>query len=163
MMFNVIIRKSVNLIKNIHQKSTYKLLYTKYGIGNENFLQGKGCEIYGDGCFYVGEYSYCGNLGGFQVVKGHKITIGSNVAISHNVRIYTSNRNAEYFLTGNGEKISSGNVTIGNNVWIGANVFITEGVTIDDNVVIGANSVITNDISSGCVVGGVPGKVIKKY
>lgn len=51
---------------------------------------------------------------------------------------------------------------IGNDVWIGANVFIKDGVVIGNGVIIAAGSVILNDIESYSIIGGVPGKFIKK-
>lgn len=38
---------------------------------------------------------------------------------------------------------------------------ILPGVTIVDNVVIAAGAVVTKDVPSNCVAGGVPAKVIK--
>ncbi|CDT94444.1 DapH/DapD/GlmU-related protein [Vibrio coralliirubri] len=49
----------------------------------------------------------------------------------------------------------------GEGVWIGANTVILPGVTIGSNVAIGANSVVTKDIPSNTVYGGVPAKFIK--
>ncbi len=51
--------------------------------------------------------------------------------------------------------------TIGNNVIIGAGAKIMGDITIGDNVTIGANAVVTKNIPSNCVVGGVPAKIIK--
>lgn len=53
-------------------------------------------------------------------------------------------------------------VIIGRNVWIGRNVCIMPGVSIGDGVVIGANAVVTKSIPSGCVVAGVPAKIIRE-
>ena len=58
---------------------------------------------------------------------------------------------------------SKGAVVIGKNVWIGDKVSILSGVTIGDNAVIGANSVVTKSVPEGCVVAGVPARVIKKW
>ena len=53
-------------------------------------------------------------------------------------------------------------IHIGNNVWIGGGVKIMSGVTIGDNTVIAAGSVVTKDIPSNVLAGGVPCRVIRK-
>lgn len=53
-------------------------------------------------------------------------------------------------------------VIIGNDVWIGGNVTILPGVNIGDNVVIAAGAVVTKDVPSNSLVGGVPAKVIRE-
>lgn len=52
-------------------------------------------------------------------------------------------------------------VKIGNNVWVASCVTICGGVTIGDDTVIAAGSVVTRDIPSGVLAGGVPCKVIR--
>lgn len=52
-------------------------------------------------------------------------------------------------------------VIIGKDVWIGARVIILPGVKIGDGAIIGANAVVTKDISSNTVVGGIPARFIK--
>lgn len=52
-------------------------------------------------------------------------------------------------------------ITVGNNVFIGYGAVILPGVTIGDNVVIAAHAVVSRDIPSNSVAGGVPAKVIK--
>ncbi|WP_429166275.1 CatB-related O-acetyltransferase [Aeromonas rivipollensis] len=52
-------------------------------------------------------------------------------------------------------------IYIGNDVWIGTDSIILDGVNIGDGVVIAAGSVVTKDIPSFAVVGGVPARVIK--
>jgi len=51
---------------------------------------------------------------------------------------------------------------IGNDVWIGAKSIILNGVKIGNGVIIAAGSVVTKDIPSYTIVGGVPAKIIKK-
>lgn len=57
---------------------------------------------------------------------------------------------------------TKGPVCIGNNVWIGDRVAILSGVTIGDGAIIGSNAVVTHNVPPGCVVGGVPAKILKK-
>lgn len=57
---------------------------------------------------------------------------------------------------------NSGTICIGNDVWIGTNAIIMNGLSIGNGAVIGANAVITHDVEPYSVVGGVPGKMIKK-
>ncbi|OUO94268.1 sugar O-acetyltransferase [Cloacibacillus sp. An23] len=53
-------------------------------------------------------------------------------------------------------------VTIGDDVWIGGGCTILPGVTIGNNVVIAAGAVVTKDVPSNCVAGGVPARVVKE-
>ena len=55
---------------------------------------------------------------------------------------------------------SSGKVTVGNNVRTGYNVTILKGVTIGDNCFIAANSLVTKDMPSNSIIGGVPARVL---
>lgn len=53
-------------------------------------------------------------------------------------------------------------INIGHNVWIGEGVFIRQGVQIGNGSIIASRSVITKDVPSYSIVGGNPGKVIRK-
>lgn len=52
-------------------------------------------------------------------------------------------------------------VEIGNDVWIGHGSIIMHGVSIGDGAIIAAGSVVTRDVPSYAIVGGVPAKVIR--
>ncbi len=52
-------------------------------------------------------------------------------------------------------------VIIGNDVWIGTRAIIMPNVHIGNGCIIGAASVVTKDIPSYAVVGGIPAKVIR--
>jgi acetyltransferase-like isoleucine patch superfamily enzyme len=54
-------------------------------------------------------------------------------------------------------------IKIGSGCWITSNVTITGGVTVGDNVIIMAGAVVTKDMPSSSVVGGVPAKVVRRF
>ncbi|KAF1682473.1 MULTISPECIES: sugar O-acetyltransferase [unclassified Veillonella] len=88
------------------------------------------------------------------------VTIGDNVMIGPNTLIVTVNHPLSAKERRNHMAIAKP-ITIGNDVWIGGNVTILPGVTIGDNVVVAAGAVVTNDVPSNTLVGGVPAKTIK--
>lgn len=51
---------------------------------------------------------------------------------------------------------------IGENVMFGAGSVVQGDIEIGNDVTIGANAVVTKSIPAGCVVAGVPGKIIKR-
>jgi acetyltransferase-like isoleucine patch superfamily enzyme len=53
------------------------------------------------------------------------------------------------------------NVDIGHNVWIGYGACLLRGVRVGDNAVIGTSSVVTANVASNAVVGGIPAKLIR--
>lgn len=62
-----------------------------------------------------------------------------------------------------GKKLTAdtGGANVGNNVDFGVGSKIIGEVQVGDNVTVGANAVITKDVPSNTVVGGVPAKIIK--
>lgn len=57
---------------------------------------------------------------------------------------------------------NKGDIIIGNDVWIGYEAIILAGVAVGDGAVIGARAVVTKDVPSYTIVGGVPAKAIRK-
>ena len=51
-------------------------------------------------------------------------------------------------------------IKVGNNVMLGTGCLIMPGITIGDNVIIAARSVVTKDVPSNTIVGGVPARPI---
>jgi acetyltransferase-like isoleucine patch superfamily enzyme len=52
-------------------------------------------------------------------------------------------------------------VVLGRNVWLGARVMVLPGVTIGDDTVVAAGSVVTRDLPSGILAGGIPARQIR--
>lgn len=89
------------------------------------------------------------------------ITLGDRVTLAPGVHFITHDGGVWVFRERHPDIDVFGPITVGNNVFIGPNTLIMPGVTIGDNVVIGAGAVVTKDIPSDSVAGGVPARVIK--
>ena len=57
---------------------------------------------------------------------------------------------------------NKGDTIIGNDVWIGYEAVIMPGVKIGNGAIIGTRAVVTKDVPSYTIVGGVPAKPIRK-
>lgn len=88
------------------------------------------------------------NYGGIGVVIHKNANIGSNVLIGTNVTI-------------GGNFDPNKKPLIGNNVYISTGAKVL-GAKIGDYVIIGANCVVTKDVPSYSVVGGIPSKIIRE-
>ena len=111
----------------------------------------------------IGDYSSIGEYSHISAIDN--VTIGNGVLTGRFVYISDNNhggssieelqkRPSERILT------SKGPVVIKNNVWIGDKVSILSGVTIGEGAIIAANAVVTKDVESYSIVGGVPAKKI---
>lgn len=91
------------------------------------------------------------------------LSIGDNVEIGSDLIVHTSDHNLS---DPNMPLCKQGGVPrpviIGSNVYIGSRVTILSGVVVDDYVVIGAGSVVTTNLGTGYIYGGIPAKRIKK-
>jgi acetyltransferase-like isoleucine patch superfamily enzyme len=52
-------------------------------------------------------------------------------------------------------------VVIGDGAWLGEGCVILKGVKVGQRAVIGANAVVTKDVPSFAIVGGIPARVIR--
>lgn len=92
------------------------------------------------------------------MVEGVEIRIGSNVALSPHVRIFTASH--DYATRGLDDIAAS--VIIGDYAWIGGGAIILPGVTIGEGAVVGAGSIVSRSVPPYSVAIGNPARVIKK-
>lgn len=88
------------------------------------------------------------------------ITIGNHVTISSGVRFVTHDGGVWVFRHELPDIDVIAPITVGSNVFVGANALVLPGVNIGDDVVIGAGSIVTKDVPSSTVCGGVPARVL---
>ncbi|MDE6298903.1 MAG: sugar O-acetyltransferase [Muribaculaceae bacterium] len=96
----------------------------------------------------------------FVVLDGAKVKIGDNVFIAPNVGLHTAGHPLEAAPRNEGLEYARP-IVIEDDVWIGAGVQVCPGVHIGRGAVIAAGSVVTKDVASKTVVGGVPARFIK--
>jgi acetyltransferase-like isoleucine patch superfamily enzyme len=90
------------------------------------------------------------------------IFLGDNVLIGPNTILVTGDHDYRQKDRETIEQAYVGRpILIGNNVWIGANAAVLGGVSVGSRAVIAAGAVVTNDVSEGTVVGGIPAQVLK--
>jgi maltose O-acetyltransferase len=87
------------------------------------------------------------------------IRIGRDCQLAMSVTIITSFHGVGP--EGVSRERESAPVTIGDRCWLGANVTVLPGVTIGDDVVVAAGAVVSRDLPSGAVYGGVPARRIR--
>lgn len=95
---------------------------------------------------------YCG------LRAGSRILVGSNVRIAPNVRFHAAGHDPDH----PDLPETGADIVVGDGVWIGAASLVLQGVTIGRDAIVAAGSVVTKDVPAGCVVGGVPARVIRQ-
>ena len=98
-----------------------------------------------------------------QLFLYDKLKIGDDVEIGSSLIVHTSEHifsDSKKSICSQGSSYSP--VTIGSNVYIGSRVTILPGVNIGNEIIIAAGSVVTENLNSGYIYGGVPAKKIKK-
>ena len=86
------------------------------------------------------------------------VTLGDGCLIGHNVVFATLNHD---FIPERRASMMPAPIVLGRKVWVGSNSTILQGVTIGDNAIVAAGSVVTKDIPTNVIVGGVPAKFIR--
>lgn len=151
-----------NLLRDNAHKEYVEGVKSLYQI-HPSFRVGTGTIISGTGSIFIGEDSYIGNNSFITSEPAIvKIVIGKQCSLSHNIHIRTQlhihkRQYKDELVT----PIEGADIIIGDYVWIGANAYISGGVTIGENTIVGSNSVVTHDIPSDMIYGGVPARLIR--
>lgn len=95
-----------------------------------------------------------------EIIIGNNVLTGRRIYISDNAHGNSSKEEIDIPPIKRSLHIK-GPVIIEDNVWIGERVCILSGVHIGRGAIIAANAVVTHDVPPGCIVGGVPAKIIK--
>jgi len=90
----------------------------------------------------------------FVIIEDGVSIAGQNFILTHNKPLEYHKHLSEALL---------GPVVIKKNAWIAIGVIILPGVTIGEGAIIASGSVVTKDVPSNSLVGGVPAKLLKEF
>jgi acetyltransferase-like isoleucine patch superfamily enzyme len=164
-MLNDILKKIVFIVYTYSQ-----FVASVRGILRGIFLKGtkknlkilEGCKIGGANKVFIGDNVLISRQVEIMAIS-EPIIIGNNCLIAHSVSILAANHRYDNPSKPiNSQGMTCAPIIIGDDVWIGCKATILAGVTIGKGAVVGAGSVVTKDVPSYAIVGGVPAKIIKK-
>lgn len=116
--------------------------------------QGRGLKI--------GEMVGIGHNSIISAADGGKVRIGDNSMLGPNVVVVAADH--EFARTDVPMRFQGHvgrDIEIGGDVWIGANCVVVGGVSIGDGSIVAAGAVVTKDIPSRQIWGGVPARFIR--
>ncbi len=96
--------------------------------------------------------------GGCYIQGINGVEIGEGTIFAPGVKLISANHDPLNPATWD----SAPPIRIGKHCWIAANAVILPGVTLGDRVVVGAGSVVTRSFDGGCVVAGVPARMLRR-
>lgn len=104
-------------------------------------------------------------LSGAVIYAASSVTIGNNVNIGANARIYDSDMHPIGIMDrrlDKRDKVVSNPVVVEDDVWVGACAIILKGVTIGRGAIVGAGSVVTKNVPPCTIWAGNPAKQIRE-
>lgn len=129
-------------------------------IGRESFVD-RGAWIGGGSCWdecaflKTGDWFHLGWNAQVNIARG--VTLGHEVGLGIETKVFT---HGAYLPATDGFPVQWGPVVMGDRVWA-PNAWINPGVKIGSHVVIAARSLVNTDVPSGCLYGGIPGRVLR--
>ena len=113
-----------------------------------------GREIYVDDAVYIGPYCRLYGRGGIWVGEG--TIFGPEVTVLSSMPCYEDPVTLPF-----DAEFRPMPVRIGKGVWVGYGATLYPGIAVGEGAVIGMGAVVTEDVPSGAVVGGNPGKILR--
>jgi acetyltransferase-like isoleucine patch superfamily enzyme len=103
-------------------------------------------------------------IGEYSVIRGQGgVTIGDRVYTSPMTQLIAVNHVVDDperpFIE---QGITAQGIVVEDDVWLGANAVVTDGVHIGRGAVVAAGAVVTKDVPSHTIVGGVPARVLRE-
>ncbi len=156
-LYRYIFRMHIGRDSSIHWRAEFNLpsgisIGANTIIGNDAFLDGRYKRIW-----KPGENKIIGYIKELLFPSVRPLTIGNNVSIAGEVRMYTMEHDID---SPDFEELGAP-VVIEDNVVIGTRVTILPGVTVGKGAVIASGAVVTKDVPPYTVVGGIPAVFIK--
>lgn len=127
----------------------------------EGSLIRTGAELKVDGKLTIGKRVLIGAWTTLSVFD--EVVIGDDCLLAERVSIRDHDHRFEHPgipVADQGYRVST--IRLGHNVWLGAGVTLLKGVSLGDGCVVGANAVVTRSFPAGCVLAGVPARVIQQ-
>ena len=94
--------------------------------------------------------------------SGGRIVIGNNVLIGPNVVLRTADHGLDRGRLIMSQPHEGGEIVVEDDVWIGSNAVILRNVRLKRGCVVAAGAVVTKDVESYDIVGGVPARKISQ-
>jgi acetyltransferase-like isoleucine patch superfamily enzyme len=161
--------ENIHLGRNVYLDHGVYLHACRHGIviGDNTFvMHGAVLHVYNfrdlpHAFIHIGRNSLIGEL---NVLRGQGgVTIGDRVYTAPLVQILAVNHVYDDPTRPMAEQgITAEGIVVEDDVWIGAGAIITDGVRIGRGAVVAAGAVVTQDIPSHTVVGGVPARALKQ-
>ena len=110
----------------------------------------------------IGENCLLGEYGIYNIFAD--VIIGNEVMTADRVSFVTNIHHYEDIdVSIKCQRSSSKKIVIGDGTWIGMNATILAGTQIGKNCVVAAHSVVKGNFPDYCVIGGIPGRILKIY
>ena len=133
--------------------------YRRFALGKGSVVESFCCINNAVGDVVIGDYT---RIGLHNTIIG-PVTIGNHVNLAQGITVTALNHNfSETDKCIDEQGVSTLPIVISDDVWIGANAVILPGVTIGSHSVVAAGAVVTKDVPNGCIVAGIPAKIIKR-